>query len=170
MKPPHHITQVHRAQQNTYQTRSAADIPVANLSKVKFQRLVVPVMDQVLFVNGESCGLDLNRVNKIIDQYYHLSEFIIKWNQKISGQHKYKHILRPFSFIPAIRKYNMKAQAELPSDMMSSGDIGVYINITNKIVVVDSKKLQDKYNDFINLYHKYRKLYNVRKLKTKQNK
>ncbi|KAL0477043.1 hypothetical protein AKO1_006403, partial [Acrasis kona] len=144
---------------------NASNIPDSFLEDVRFAGLVTPVMDHVHFVDDDAQGFDLDRINRVINNYYHLSEYIITWYQSIIGKNKYIRILSPFSFVPMIRRYRNKIDV-LPPDMMSTGDIGIFININNKIVVADPKKIIEMYPQYVHLYCKYKTEYY--KMKTKK--
>ncbi|KAL0482070.1 ribonuclease J [Acrasis kona] len=141
------------------------DIPSKEFSNVHFEGLISPVVQKVFFMNNESSGFDLDRINQVINQYYQLSEYIIRWHHSIHGKVKYIKMLTPFCFVPAVRRYKHKMNETLPPDMMSTGDIGIYIDINDKKAVVDTKKLIDNYPQYIDLFTKYKSEHEKRKFK-----
>jgi hypothetical protein len=143
-------------------TGPIADIPNPTYDSIAYQGLVVPKMIQVRFVNSQDKGFDLERINKVINRYYQYSEYIISWYHESTDALLLQPLLLCLSFIPAIRKYRRKRKDALPPDMMSTGDLGIFVDLNHHIAVVDSGKLIETYPKYENLFLKYKLVHEKR--------
>lgn len=135
------------------------NIPNPKLKDQIYDGLMVPKIEKVTFIDNEDRGFDLERVNKAITRYYQFSEFIINWYHVLSGREKWSTFLLPLSWIPSIRRKRRKLKEILPPDMMSTGDIGIYVDLNHNMAVVDSQKMITNYPKFEQLFLKYKEEY-----------